>query len=121
MLEAIKWRLYWILFKAAFFIINRNPRLRETLAPLDGKTFRLCLSKDLKGFTFKVARKGYITDSPHIGSPDLVIRGRFRTFWKILWGKIDADSAFFHRKITIEGNLAMALMLKNTLDNFLFC
>lgn len=119
MLEAIKWRLYWFLFKIAFFIVNRRSRLRETLTPLAGKTFCLYVEGHPRGFPFKIIEGGYIVDSPHVDSPDLVFKGRFSIFWKILWGKVDSDSTFFQRRIMIEGNLAMALTLKNVLDNFM--
>lgn len=49
-------------------------------------------------------------------SADAVIRGPYARLLDLLEGRIDGDALFFRRELTISGDTALILALRNTLD-----
>ena len=88
---------------------------RETLAPLAGKL--LCLRVTDAGLTlqFTLTEKGF---RPAVSSarPDLMISARAREFIALALREEDPDTLFFGRRLVMEGDTDLGLLVKNTLD-----
>lgn len=50
------------------------------------------------------------------GAADVVIKGRLTSLLALMEGRIDSDTAFFSRAVTISGDTAKAVGFRNTLD-----
>ncbi|MBY6262622.1 hypothetical protein EI613_11970 [Azospirillum sp. 412522] len=50
------------------------------------------------------------------GVADAVVRGPYARLLDLLEGRIDGDALFFRRELTISGDTALILALRNTLD-----
>ncbi|ALG74546.1 hypothetical protein VY88_30480 [Azospirillum thiophilum] len=51
-----------------------------------------------------------------LGEADAVIRGPYARLLDLLEGRIDGDALFFRRELSIAGDTALILALRNTLD-----
>lgn len=54
--------------------------------------------------------------APAGASPVLRIKAAAEVFWRLAEGSEDADTLFFERKLVMEGDTELGLLLKNTLD-----
>ncbi|CAG1008604.1 hypothetical protein BURK1_03551 [Burkholderiales bacterium] len=88
---------------------------REQVAPLAGKRFALVV-RDL-GLTmhvqsteagFRVARRPY--------APDLTVAATLSDFVALALREEDPDTLFFARRLAVEGDTELGLVLKNLLD-----
>lgn len=88
---------------------------RDTLAPLTGKL--VCLRVTDAGLTlnFTLTEKGF---RPAVSSakPDLMISARARDFLALALREEDPDTLFFSRRLLMEGDTDLGLLVKNTLD-----
>ena len=88
---------------------------RETLAPLAGKL--VCLRVTDGGLTlnFTLTEKGF---RPAVSSskPDLMISATTRDFIALALREEDPDTLFFSRRLVMEGDTDLGLLVKNTLD-----
>lgn len=88
---------------------------RETLEPLTGKL--VCLRVTDGGLTlhFTLTPKGF---RPAVSSakPDLMISARARDFLALALREEDPDTLFFNRRLVMEGDTDLGLLVKNTLD-----
>jgi predicted lipid carrier protein YhbT len=88
---------------------------RATLAPLAGKL--VCLRVTDGGLTlnFTLTEKGF---RPAVGSarPDLMISATARDFIALALREEDPDTLFFSRRLLMEGDTDLGLLVKNTLD-----
>lgn len=88
---------------------------RATLAPLTGKL--VCLRVTDAGLTllFTLTEKGF---RPAVSSskPDLMISARARDFIALARREEDPDTLFFSRRLVMEGDTDLGLLVKNTLD-----
>lgn len=88
---------------------------RETLEPLTGKL--VCLRVTDGGLTllFTLTERGF---RPAISSakPDLMISARARDFLALALREEDPDTLFFSRRLLMEGDTDLGLLVKNTLD-----
>ncbi|WP_341668012.1 ubiquinone anaerobic biosynthesis accessory factor UbiT [Alcaligenes sp. SDU_A2] len=50
-------------------------------------------------------------------APDLTLRANAWDFYQLLQRKEDPDTLFFNRRLLIEGDTELGLMVKNTLDS----
>lgn len=88
---------------------------RERLTPLLGKRLMIRVSDAGLSLRFAYGERGF---HPSFGSPaaDLVITARTRDFLALLTREEDADTLFFSRRLQMEGETELALLVKNTLD-----
>ena len=100
------------------FSILANRLLWPALQTLDwqalaGRRYAICV-KDL-GFKlrFTVTSCGFAPDS---GAPDLTISATAGDFWLLLARREDPDTLFFSRRLRMEGDTDLGLLVKNTLD-----
>ncbi len=88
---------------------------RDTLEPLTGKL--VCLRVTDGGLTlhFTLTPKGF---RPAVSSarPDLMISARARDFLALALREEDPDTLFFNRRLVMEGDTDLGLLVKNTLD-----
>lgn len=88
---------------------------RATLEPLTGKL--VCLHVTDGGLTlnFTLTPKGF---RPAVSSnrPDLMISAKARDFIALALREEDPDTLFFSRRLLMEGDTDLGLLVKNTLD-----
>jgi predicted lipid carrier protein YhbT len=88
---------------------------REPLAPLIGKRFAIKVLDAGLTLRFAYGHGGFrpVFDA---GKPDLVISARSRDFIALLTREEDPDTLFFSRRLLMEGDTDLGLLVKNTLD-----
>ena len=88
---------------------------RETLAPLVGKRFAIRVTDAGLVLRFALGERGF-RPSFDAAAADLTISARTRDFLTLLAQEEDADALFFSRRLLMEGDTELGLLLKNTLD-----
>jgi predicted lipid carrier protein YhbT len=88
---------------------------REPLAPLVGKRFAIRVTDAGLNLRFAYSARGFrpIFDGD---KPDLTISARSRDFIALLAREEDPDTLFFSRRLLMEGDTDLGLLVKNTLD-----
>ncbi|WP_323017088.1 ubiquinone anaerobic biosynthesis accessory factor UbiT [Castellaniella sp.] len=88
----------------------------DTLHMLEGRSLRIhvadanvCFDYTWRGQAFRAARHGD-------AEPDLTLRADAVDFYHLLQRSEDPDTLFFSRRLVIEGDTELGLMVKNTLD-----
>lgn len=89
-------------------------RLAEALAPLEGKVLRLEVREIGRGPQLTLTPLGLV---PALGTPDVIVRASLRDYLSLALRREDADSLFFCRRLVIEGDTALGLIVKNALDS----
>lgn len=88
---------------------------REPLAPLVGKRFAIRVTDAGLALRFTLGERGF-RPSLDMAAADLSISARTRDFLALLSREEDADALFFNRRLLMEGDTELGLLLKNTLD-----
>jgi len=86
-----------------------------SLEPLRGKIIALRITDAGLGFTFSVGCEGFVacrSSEP----PAVTISAAMSEFVQLALRRVDPDTLFFSRRLTIEGNTELGLLLKNRLD-----
>jgi len=88
---------------------------RQPLAPMLGKRFAIRVSDAGLTLRFAYGARGF---HPTLGPlpADLTISARSRDFISLLTREEDADTLFFNRRLQMEGETELGLLVKNTLD-----
>lgn len=88
---------------------------REPLQPLVGKRFVIRVADAGLTLRFGYSARGFhpLFDG---APPDLKISARARDFMALLAREEDADTLFFNRRLRMEGDTDLGLLVKNTLD-----
>lgn len=88
---------------------------RDALEPLTGR--HLCLRVTDAGLSldFSLGESGFQHASPR-AKPDLVLAACARDYLALALREEDADSLFFSRRLIMEGDTELGLLVKNTLD-----
>lgn len=89
-------------------------RLAAALEPLRGKLLRLEIRGLGAGAQLTLTRLGLV---PALGAPDVVIRASLSDYAALALRREDPDSLFFSRRLVIEGDTALALVIKNAIDS----
>ena len=90
---------------------------RDTLAPLSGRHLQMRVLDAGLTLDFSLDEKGFhrfAPDQPQ--KPDLVISATTRDFIALALREEDADTLFFSRRLRMEGDTDLGLLVKNTLD-----
>lgn len=87
----------------------------EVLLPLHGKLISIRVTDASVAFHFTLSERGI---SPrHAGkTPDLTISASAHDFIQLAMRKEDPDTLFFSRRLLMEGDTELGLLVKNTLD-----
>ena len=87
-----------------------DPSVFEALA---GKRLRIEASDARTGVTLMLQEGRFL---PAGGSPDVVIRARVADYVMLALRREDPDTLFFTRRLVIEGDTNLGLIVKNALD-----
>lgn len=87
--------------------------LSQALSPLRGKLVRLEIRELGFGPSLTLTSFGLV---PAVGAPDVVFRASLEDYVALALRREDPDSLFFTRRLVIEGDTALGLILKNALD-----
>lgn len=104
----------FVLARALDFGVGRIVT-REQVAPLQGKRFALVV-RDL-GLAMHVESTpaGFrVARAPH--APDLTVAATLADFMALAMREEDPDTLFFARRLAVEGDTELGLVLKNLLD-----
>ena len=82
---------------------------------LIGRRVEIAVSDWGMGFSF-IARRWGFAPRPPSAEPDLRIAATAEDFGALAAGEADADTLYFSRRLIVEGDTELALMVKNTLD-----
>lgn len=88
---------------------------REALAPLLGKRLRIRVTDAGLTLGFQLTDGGFRPASDD-NPPDLTVSARSRDFLALALREEDPDSLFFSRRLLMEGDTELGLLVKNTLD-----
>jgi len=90
---------------------------RDTLAPLTGHHLQMRVLDAGLTLDFTLTDKGFRSAAPAAGSkPDLIISATTRDFMALALREEDPDTLFFSRRLRMEGDTDLGLLVKNTLD-----
>ena len=92
---------------------------RDSLAPLAGKSFAICILD--AGLSLRFAYDGQVFRSlAGEAAVDSTISASTRDFLALLTREEDPDTLFFSRRLRMEGDTELGLLVKNTLDGIDF-
>lgn len=100
---------------ATFNHLMRGQGLTRRLRELDGKRLRLC-ADDLPWTLELMADAGILRVADPGGTPHVTIRGNLADLHRLATRAEDADTLFFERRLSIEGETKTGLLIKNMLD-----
>lgn len=102
-----------LLSVGANLIVGAEPR--QALAPLFGKPLRIRVIDAGMSFDFTVTPRGFVA-CREASPPVVVISAGAHDFLRLARREADPDTLFFDRRLSIEGDTELGLLLKNTLD-----
>lgn len=88
---------------------------RDGLAPLSGKRLEVRVRDAGMTLAFSLGQRGF-RPLGQGGPADLVITANARDFLALALREEDPDSLFFSRRLLMEGDTELGLLVKNTLD-----
>ena len=104
---------------ALCLVLNRvlAPQLPPDIAAaLEGRRFALHESLSGVAFHFTVHGGRFRPAIAVDREPDLVLRATAPDYWKLATRQEDPDTLFFTRRLKLEGETELGLLVKNTLD-----
>ncbi len=81
---------------------------------LAGKLIRLHVTDAGVTLTFRVTARGFSPSGA--GNPDLTLAAAAQDFLALALRREDPDTLFFSRRLVMEGDTELGLLVKNTLD-----
>lgn len=119
-----------VLDRLAGVFVRRHPRAAEAVASLPEATVLIDAVDLPRGLLLRVGPDGLrlrlcdvaavtadtTADAAPDAAPDAVVRGRFAALLDLAEGRIDGDALFFRRDLTIAGDTALVVALRNALD-----
>lgn len=102
------------------FVTGLNLALSKQLAPdvtqmLLGKKLRLRVTDAHWAFDFEWRNKRFVT-CQNVGEADLTISASAHDFVLLARRQEDPDTLFFSRRLAMEGDTELGLLVKNTID-----
>lgn len=102
------------------FVTGLNLALASQLAPdvtqlLTGKKLRLCVTDAHWAFDFAWNGSRFVA-SQNTGSADLTISASAHDLMLLARRQEDPDTLFFSRRLAMEGDTELGLLVKNTID-----
>ncbi len=88
---------------------------REDLEPLTGRHLRMKVRDAGLTLDFTLGPNGFRI-APSGGQPDLTLTANVRDYLALALREEDADTLFFGRRLLMEGDTDLGLLVKNTLD-----
>jgi len=103
------------LFASVINPIIRDHITEEMQAMLAGKLLRLSVTDMGLHFNFLWTNGGFVAGW-HVDAPDLVISASAHDFVLLASRREDPDTLFFSRRLVMEGDTELGVLLKNTVD-----
>jgi predicted lipid carrier protein YhbT len=102
------------------FVVALNIALQKRIPEdvrqsLSGKRLRISVTDAKIAFDFTWKNDAFVADWGN-GTPDLTIGASAHDFLLLAQRKEDPDTLFFSRRLSMEGDTELGLMVKNTLD-----
>ncbi len=88
----------------------------DTCAMLDGRRLRLEVADACLRFDYTWHNNAFRAADHGATAPDLTIRANAWDFHQLIQRGVDPDTLFFSRRLVMEGDTELGLMVKNTLD-----
>lgn len=104
-----------LLCVAALNLVLRRHLPPDVRDQLRGRHLRVRVSDAGVGFDFAWRDNGFAALPPH-GAPALEIAACARDFVALARREQDPDTLFFSRRLSMEGDTELGLLVKNTLD-----
>lgn len=104
-----------ILFVTGLNMVLKPQFPADTLAMLEGHPLRISVNDAGIEFDF-ICRNGSFSAARHSAPVALTIRASAHDFLLLMQRKEDPDTLFFSRRLSMEGDTELGLMVKNTLD-----
>lgn len=104
-----------VLFVAGLNLALRRHLPDDVLQMLHGRTLRIQVQDAGVAFDF-IWRDGAFRAARHQEPLDLIIRANLYDFYLLSQRKEDPDTLFFSRRLVLEGDTELGLMVKNSLD-----
>lgn len=104
-----------MLFVQAINLVLGKTLRSSVLQPLQGKLISIQVNDAKVTFYFTLNRNGMIA-SRRVREPDLTISANAYDFLMLALRKEDPDTLFFSRRLCMEGDTELGLLVKNTLD-----
>ena len=106
-----------VLFVTGLNLVLARHLHPDTLHRLEGRS--LCIHVADAGLRFDYTWRGraFRASRQQVAEPDLTFRADAWDFHCLLQRKEDPDTLFFSRRLVIEGDTELGLMVKNTLDS----
>jgi predicted lipid carrier protein YhbT len=89
---------------------------RDALEPLLDRQMRIRVTDAGLDLRFILTPQGF-RSAPGHGAPDLTITARACDFLALALRQEDPDTLFFNRRLLMEGDTELGLLVKNTLDS----
>lgn len=105
-----------VVFAAGLNLVLARHLPADILRLLDGRKLRIQVSDARVAFDF-VWRNGAFSAARHQGEVDLNISASAHDFFLLIQRKEDPDTLFFSRRLVMEGDTELGLLVKNTLDS----
>lgn len=104
-----------LIFTRAINLALKGKLRDEVWSPLRGKHVCIHVTDAGIAFHFTLAEDG-LAARHAVAEPDLSIRASAQDFVLLALRKEDPDTLFFCRRLVMEGDTELGLLLKNTLD-----
>lgn len=106
---------------SVLFVTGLNLALARQLpadvgAALEGKSLRIAVRDAGVAFDFTWQAGSFTARSRHTQQPDLTIAASAADFVALARREQDPDTLFFSRRLVMEGDTELGLMVKNTID-----
>ena len=105
-----------IIFASALNFVLESRLPEDIQKSILGKQLRLYVTDAGLSFDFIWSKGGFVAGWDH-ALPDLVISATAHDFVKMARRQEDPDTLFFNRRLTMEGDTELGLIVKNTLDS----
>lgn len=104
-----------LLFVSGLNLVLKDAFPTDVTTRLLGKKLRIAVQDARVAFDFEW-REGRFQACRHAGTIDLTIGASAHDFLLLAQRKEDPDTLFFSRRLTMEGETELGLMVKNALD-----
>jgi len=105
-----------LLFALAANLVLKDHLTDELKTMLAGKLLRLSVSDMGLHFNFLWTSGGFVAGL-HVEQPDLIISASAHDFMLLASRREDPDTLFFSRRLIMQGDTELGVMLKNTIDS----
>lgn len=94
----------------------RGQPIAKKLGKLDGKFVRLTIDDTANSWCFQFTQAGFKVAKNNGTNADIHIKGSLKNFLLLATQNEDSDTLFFNQELSLEGNTADGLYLRNSLD-----